>query len=65
MDLAQTLGQLGLETLFDPLRSNLTNFIDEESQGSERVTFNRYCIIFTITIKTLIIEKLSIRLYLS
>jgi len=40
MDLAQTLGQLGLETLFDPLRSNLTNFIDEESQGSERVTFN-------------------------
>ena len=41
MDLAQTLGQLGLETLFDPLRSNLTNFIDVESQGSERVTFNR------------------------
>ena len=42
MDLAQTLGQLGLETLFDPLRSNLTNFIDEQSHGSERVTFNRY-----------------------
>ena len=42
MDLAQTLGQLGLETLFDPVRSNLTNFIEEESQGSERVTFNRY-----------------------
>ena len=44
MDLAQTLGQLGLETLFDPVRSNLTNFIEEESQGSERVTFNRYFI---------------------
>ena len=42
MDLAQTLGHLGLETLFDPVRSNLTNFIEEESQGSERVTFNRY-----------------------
>jgi len=40
MDLAQTLGHLGLETLFDPLRSNLTNFISEESQDSERVTFN-------------------------
>ena len=41
MDLAQTLGQLGLKTLFDPLRSNLTNFISEESQQSDRVSFNR------------------------
>merc|ERR1711981_768669 len=40
MDLAQTLGQLGLKTLFDPLRSNLTNFISEESQQSDRVSFN-------------------------
>jgi len=40
LDLAQTLNQLGLETLFDPLRSNLTNFISEESQNTERVSFN-------------------------
>jgi serpin B len=40
MDLAQTLGHLGLETLFDASRSNLTNFISEDSKNIERVTFN-------------------------
>merc|ERR1711981_484996 len=40
MDLATTLGHLGLESLFDPSTSNLTNFISEESRDSERVTFN-------------------------
>lgn len=40
MDLSQTLGHLGLETLFDSSRSNLTNFISEDSRNIERVTFN-------------------------
>lgn len=40
MDLSQTLGHLGLETLFDPSISNLTNFISEDAQNIETVTFN-------------------------
>jgi serine protease inhibitor len=37
MELSQTLSKLGLETLFDPAKSDLTHFIDSKQRDTVKV----------------------------